>query len=218
MKQVYTPDVGLRGSHYAGLCLQWVDDAGQSPERSNTAKRAYEKEQDNGRLMVGDIPEGLYCPIWFEFTKGSFTYPDGSTVYFKDAWHVAHAIRVGGVYTITDSEVAYGARQPYKAIAEVEGWFRMYGAKYVGYSTHCDGREYVKKENNMTKSEAYTVTDGFYRWGTGGAPTPQQSEYWADRMSKNTAAVDELYQAMKKAAQDSSGYMPAGELFVKIKK
>lgn len=53
----------------------------------------------------------------------------------------------------------------------------------------------------MTKSEAYTVVDGFYRWGEGHPPTAEQSEYWAQRMvDLGYPAVDELYQAMKKSA------------------
>lgn len=158
MEQVFAPNVGLRGAHYAGLCLQWVDDAGKAPNRTGTAKAAYRVEKNAGRLRTGEIPENVWVPVWFEFTRGSYTYPDGSTIYYKDAWHIALAKRTGNRYTIYDSEVARGGRDqfggPYPALAAVESWFAVYGTKYVGWSTHCDGRQYAKERKGMNEAEA----------------------------------------------------------------
>lgn len=67
------------------------------------------------------------------------------------------------------------------------------------------------EREQMTKSEAYTVVDGFYRWGTNVPPTPQQSEYWADRLVNVPTGLDELYQAMKKLAEDQPSFIPVEE-------
>ena len=59
----------------------------------------------------------------------------------------------------------------------------------------------VIKENIMTKNEAYTVVDGYYQWGTGKKPTPDQSEYWASRLATNPTGNQELHDAMEAEAK-----------------
>lgn len=205
MKQVYTPNVGLKGLHYAGLCLQWVDDAGSSPKRSDTAKIAYQNEANVGRIRLSQLPDGVWVPVFFSFSKGSFTYPSGNTVYFKDAWHVALARRTGNTMQIYDSEVARGAKQPYPALEAVEAWFAVYGAKYVGWSTHCDGREYAKEEDmrKMTRNELMWN----YRMLSGGEPSEKEVDSWMKAI-ENGAEYDYVNEEMKRYYSDSGRGFP----------
>lgn len=70
---------------------------------------------------------------------------------------------------------------------------------------------------SMTKTEAYTVTDGFYYWGTDAPPTPEQSEYWAQRMvDLGAPAVQELHDAMKKQAASSGSSAGTDTQYVQI--
>jgi len=151
MEQVYTPLIDTKA--FPAMCLQYVDDAGNAPQRSTTAKAAYDKEKKAKRISLSELPDKIWVVVWFSFSKGSYTYPNGDTIYYKDAWHIAFARRNGKNIEIHDSEVHSGSRQPYVAFEAVEAWFGAYDAKYVGWSTHCDGREYAKlKENNMIKN------------------------------------------------------------------
>lgn len=75
-------------------------------------------------------------------------------------------------------------------------------------NTFIDPMSLLKGEIMPTKAQAYTITDGFYRWGTGQPPTPEQSEYWADRMSTVPTGVQELYDFMRKEAEKNTQYIP----------
>lgn len=151
MEQSYIPNINVRAT--PGMCLQYIDDAGESPLRSPTAKAAYKREEAGGRIRTDQFPENVWVVAWFEFTKGSYRYPNGVTINFSDAWHIAFMKRVGNRLEIHDSEVHSGARQPYRALGEVEAWFKVYGARYVGWSTDCDGRNYAKEEKVMKFNE-----------------------------------------------------------------
>lgn len=176
-QQVYAPNINTRAS--PAMCLQYIDDAGNAPRRSTTAKAAFLIEQAAGRIRTTEIPEGVWVVAWFEFTKGSYRYPNGSVVYYKDAWHIAFVRRNRGTVEIHDSEVHSGARQPYAAIAAVEAWFAAYGTRYVGWSTHCDGREYVK-EVDMNPEPKFIKDIGSTFWGM---PVDDQT---AENLSKMT--------------------------------
>lgn len=153
MEQVYTPNYLVRA--VPGYCLGYVDDAGNAPERTANAKIAYENEKKANRINLSELPDNVWVVVFFSFSKGGYWYKDsqGKDVYleFKNLWHVALAKRSGNSMVIYDSEVQSGMRsQPYLAIQAVEAWFGAYGAKYVGWSTHCDGRQYAKnKEVNV---------------------------------------------------------------------
>lgn len=154
-KQVYEPAINTQAQ--PAMCLQYIDDAGNAPNRSATAKAAFMKEHNAGRIRGDELPDKLWVVIWFEFTKGGYTYPSGATVLYKDAWHIAFARRDGNTLQIHDSEVHSGARNPYNALAAVEAWFGKYGTKYAGWSTNCDGRQYVNKEEEDMKADNYTI-------------------------------------------------------------
>lgn len=189
MEQVYIPKINTRA--YPAMCLQYIDDAGDAPSRSPTAKAAYIKEKNAKRIRTNDLPENIWVVVWFEFTKGSYRYPDGSVVYYKDAWHIAFARRRGKTIEIHDSEVHSGARQPYTSLAQVEAWFAVYGTRYVGWSTQCDGRIYAKEAIMPNEKD---VKDYFKVWEN---RTPTKSEL-KDYTSKSWRyLVDKLLAAQK---------------------
>lgn len=151
MEQVITPNINTPS--VAGMCQKYVDDAGgvpnSVPPRLGTAKAAYLQEQAAGRIRTDNFPKDVWLIVWFSFSKGSYTYPNGTTIYYKDAWHVAWLRRTGDRIEIHDSEVHRGARKPYTSLLEVEAWFAAYGAKYAGWSASCSGRTYaISKENS----------------------------------------------------------------------
>ncbi|MFI2837531.1 hypothetical protein [Mycolicibacterium sp. PDY-3] len=151
MQQSYTPNINVKA--YSGMCQQYIDDAGSAPSRSPTAKAAFEKEQSAGRIRADQFPENVWVVAWFSFSKGSYRYPNGTVIQYKDAWHVAFVKRNGNSLEIHDSEVHSGARKPYTALAAVEAWFATYGAKYAGWSTDCDGRKYVTEDKKMVNGD-----------------------------------------------------------------
>ncbi len=126
-----------------------------------------------GRIRKSELPEGVWVVVWFEFTKGSYRYPSGQVIDYRDAWHIAFAKRSGSHVEIHDSEVHSGARQPYAALAAVEAWFAAYGTRYVGWSTDCDGRNYVKEVTivkNSIDSERVIAKGILGRDGLNGRP------------------------------------------------
>lgn len=169
MEQVYTPNILVKAR--PGYCLGYVDDAGDAPARTANAKIAYTNEVNAGRINLSELPDNVWVSIFLSFSKGGYWYGD-TYLYFKDLGHVALAKRTGNTMVIYDSEVQSGIRKPYPAIAAVEAWFSAYGAKYIGWSTHCDGREYAKlKENDMVSEKG---VDYLFRVLLGRSADPKQ--------------------------------------------
>lgn len=138
MEQVYTPRINTPA--IAGWCLKYIDDAGDAPNRTATARYSWEVERNAGRIRTDAIPENIWLVGWLDFTAGMYT----------TYGHVFFIKRNGNSYQIYDSEVQSGQRRPYGSIEELLAWFGAYKPKYLGWSTHCDGREYARiKENNM---------------------------------------------------------------------
>lgn len=138
MEQTYHPNLNVKG--YAGMCLQYVDDAGNAPMRSGSARAAFDKEYNSGRIRTDTIPENIWLVGWLDFTKGQYV-AYGHVFLFR---------RSGSTYEIHDSEVHRGARKPYTSLDEIIRWFGVYSPKYIGWSTNCDGRQYAKaKEDEM---------------------------------------------------------------------
>lgn len=138
MEQTYLPDIFVIA--IAGYCLKYIDDAGNAPNRKGTAKEAFTVEKNAGRIRTDTIPENVWLVGWLDFTKGAYTAYG----------HVFFIKRTGNSYQIYDSEVQSGARNPYSSIDELIAWFGAYKPTYIGWSTHCDGREYAKeKEEEM---------------------------------------------------------------------
>jgi len=149
MEQVYTPNVLVAAVR--AFCLKYIDDAGNAPSRTATARYSWEVERNAGRIKTTTIPENVWLVGWLDFTAGMYT----------SYGHVFFIKRNGNNYQIYDSEVQSRSRVImqngklvnlgyYKSIEELLSWFGAYKPKYIGWSTHCDGREYAKlKENNM---------------------------------------------------------------------
>lgn len=163
MEQIYNPNLGVKG--YPGYCLQYVDDAGNAPNRTATAKIAYNNERAAGRISDSiDSPEGIIVVGWLDFTTGQYT-KEGHVFFMK---HLG-----GGRYTIWDSEYASGQRGTYGSLAELVAWFGAYKPKYIGWSTTCDGREYAKKKEDIVKPTEKEIRDVFGKYMN---TTPAQSE------------------------------------------
>lgn len=146
MEQTFKPNIGV-GS-IRGWCLKYVDDAGSAPFRTATAKIAYTNEVKVGRIRTDIIPENIWLVGFLAFTTGQFV----------DYGHVFFIKRSGSTYEIHDSEVHAGARNPYRSINELISWFGAYNARYIGWSTHCDGREYARVKQLPPREEKEMVT------------------------------------------------------------
>jgi len=130
LAQVKYPNINVPAVR--GYCLKYVDDGVSAPSRKPTATSSW---QSNPSKQFGDLPVGVWVPIFFSLPK----YPQG------DLGHVAWAFKHDANWTeIHDSETQPGARPVYRSIAEVEKWFGVYGCKYLGWSTEVDGAAVAK--------------------------------------------------------------------------
>lgn len=128
-----------------GYCLKYVDDGVSAPSRKPTATASW---QSNPSKQYGDLPVGVWVPIFFSLPK----YPQG------DLGHVAWAFKHDNDWTeIHDSETQPGARPVYRSIAEVEKWFGVYGCKYLGWSTEVDGASVAQIVADPTPSQGERV-------------------------------------------------------------
>ena len=155
MIQTYLPNFGIPAT--AGYCLKYIDDAGNAPSRTASAKIAADNERAAGRLSAAiDSPVGVWVVGFLEFTTGSYVYGD-VRYYLKDLGHVFFMKHLGGgKYEIRDSEVGSRQRGVYGSLAEIVAWFGAYKPKYIGWSTHCDGRQYAKEEEMAEKVDLGT--------------------------------------------------------------
>ena len=130
-RQKYTPNVRVAGQR--GWCLKYVDDAGNAPARRPTAKAAYEAERKAKRIRTSTPPKGVWVVGFLSFGR-----------VYQDYGHVFLMKYLGGDrYEIRDSETAAGARAVYTSITSIKQWFANYAPAYLGWSTHCDGRQYA---------------------------------------------------------------------------
>lgn len=129
IRQVTSPNLGVHAIR--GYCLEYVDDAVNAPARQSTATKAYTVENANGNIRATDPPVGLWVPIFFDISAGTYA----------GLGHVAWAFNHGGGWIeIHDSETAAGARPVYTNIAQVIAWFgRSNTLVYKGYSYWVDG-------------------------------------------------------------------------------
>lgn len=230
MVQTYLPNIYVAAT--PGWCLKYVDDGGgvksTLPPRTSTAMIAYDNEVRAGRTVFYTLPDKVWVVGWLKFTTGPYT-KEGHVFFIK---------RDGDTFLIYDSEVQSGARQPYHSIEELLVWFGWYNPVYLGWSTHCDSREYAKEDNEMTQEGAERLVSMSYRAATDIDPTQEQAAYWVERIRTDANRAHELlaglggstyqgdpefrtkarnYDKDLKAAQDQSGFKPVGQLFDKIK-
>ena len=229
MEQVYLPKIDTLA--IAGWCLKYIDDAGNAPNRTATARYSWEVERDAGRIRNSDIPENVWVVGWLDFTAGMYqTYG-----------HVFFIKRNGSNYEIHDSEVHSGARKPYKSIDELLAWFGAYKPIYTGWSTHCDGREYAKLRSEIMSREQLIWN---YRLIGGYDPSEAELQGWLqsgktyetineemkrffhngggsyilykEKTEKEIKALNDQIEQLKK--QVSGEFVPVGELFAKVSK
>jgi hypothetical protein len=135
-KQVHTPNVLVRAQR--AYCLKYVDDAGNAPKRTATARTALNNEVKAKRLRTTPPPLNIWVVGFMDMRAGGYAAYD----------HVfLMKYKGGGVYEIRDSETNSGARAPYTSINSILAWFGAYKPVYVGWSTHCDGRQYAASYN-----------------------------------------------------------------------
>lgn len=149
-RQKYTPNVKVRGER--GWCLKYVDDAGSAPTRRPTAKAAYDAEKKAKRIRTSTPPVGVWVVGFLSFGRVYQAY--GHVFLMKNLGN--------GKYEIRDSETAAGARAVYTSITSIKQWFANYAPAYLGWSTHCDGRQYAEEYTpapaRKAKSGKATVT------------------------------------------------------------
>lgn len=129
--QVITPKIRIAAQR--GWCLKYCDDGTSAPARQPSAQAAYTIEKGNGTTRTSSLPIGVWVPVFFAFTKGTYV-PYG---------HVAWAYNHGTWVEIWDSEVASGARGIYRSLGELMAWFGLYAPVYLGWSTWLDGAHIV---------------------------------------------------------------------------
>ena len=132
-RQKYNPNVKVRATR--GWCLKYVDDGGKAPKRTATAKIAYDNEKKARRIKTSTPPNNVWVVGFLSFTSGIYVNY-GHVFYMK--------YKSNGKYEIRDSETNSGARSVYTNINSLLAWFGAYNPKYIGWSTHCDGRQYAE--------------------------------------------------------------------------
>ena len=138
--QLYSPNVSIGATR--GWCLKYVDDAGSAPKRTPNARAALNTEIAAKRIRGDTPPVGVWVVGFLDLRTGQWAADD----------HVFFMKYLGnGRYEIRDSEVQGGGRGqygPYTSIEAILAWFAGYAPIYAGWSTHCDGRQYVKLEGD----------------------------------------------------------------------
>lgn len=134
-KQSYKPNI--YASAQRGWCLKFIDDAGNVkntlPPRTRNARTALNNESK--RLKTSLPPVGIWVVGFLDLRAGQWAADD----------HVFLMKYLGnGKYEIRDSETNSNVRSPYVSIDAILAWFGAYKPKYVGWSTHCDGRQYAE--------------------------------------------------------------------------
>lgn len=157
-RQITRPNVNIGATR--GWCLKYVGDAVNAPysHRQPTAQTSYNVEKRNGNIRTGDLPVGVWLPIYFSLSRGAYA----------GLGHVAWAYNHGNYVEIHDSEVHGGGRGIYTSIAQVLAWFGNHGIQYLGYSLWVDGVHIAEEYQDARKSNE-TIADEVIaqRWGNG---------------------------------------------------
>lgn len=154
MIQSYTPNLNVAATR--GWCLKYIDDAGNAPTRRASAQLAYQAEKNAKRIRNNQsFPVGVWVVGFFSLNRGSLAGL-GHVVFIK-----RHS---NGRIEIRDTETRTGARAVYTSIQQCLNWMAIYSPKYLGWSTHCDGRQYAKAKPKpparKAKKGTATVTTG----------------------------------------------------------
>ena len=123
-----------------GWCLQYADDVVNAPVRRESAGLEYLAQRAAGNIHEEEPPVGLWVPVFFDITSGEYD------PYEHVGWAYNHG---DGRIEIHDSEVHSGARGVYNSLAEISGWFRVYGLRYLGWSERIGGVQVVEKSDNV---------------------------------------------------------------------
>lgn len=155
-RQKFTPYISTKATR--GWCLKLVDDAGKVinnlPPRTRNARAALDVEIKAKRLRTDTPPKNIWVIGFLDLRAGQWAADD----------HVFLMKYLGdGKYELRDSETNAGARDVYPNVNAMLAWFGAYSPLYVGWSTHCDGRQYVESYTPVPAKASFTR---FTRKGT----------------------------------------------------
>ena len=151
-----------------GWCLKYVDDAGNAPNRTASARIALQNERKAKRLNTSTPPVGVWVVVFLDLRSGVWAGYD----------HVLLGKYKGdGRWELRDSESESGYRSRYTSIESVLAWFSNYSPLYVGWSTHCDGRQWAAREvKKIVKKSNDTIADEILAGKGGWGNEPQRSK------------------------------------------
>ena len=133
--QLVEPNINI--SARPAMCLEYVDNAINAPQRTINAQVAHDIAKSKGWVTADqNYPRDMWFVMFWSIDNGPYI----------EQGHVALAyVGSDGSLQIHDSEVHRGARQPYTSLAELAGWFGSVGTRltYLGWSIGVDGAKIV---------------------------------------------------------------------------
>ena len=134
--QLVEPNINI--SARPAMCLEYVDNAINAPQRTINAQVAHDIAKSKGWVTADqNYPRDMWFVMFWSIDNGPYI----------EQGHVALAyVGSDGSLQIHDSEVHRGARQPYTSLAEFAGWFGSVGTRltYLGWSIGVDGRQIIE--------------------------------------------------------------------------
>lgn len=127
------PNIHVAGT--SGMCLQYVDDGVNAPNRKWSAQASWDYAVSTGKAHSGkEPPQKVWVPVYYTIDNGQFA----------GLGHVAWYYNDGKNTVIYDSEYASGRRStPYGSGSELIGYMG-WQMRYLGWSEHLDGLDIVK--------------------------------------------------------------------------
>ena len=133
--QLVEPNIDI--SARAGMCLEYVDNAVNAPQRTINAQVAHDIAKSKGWVTADqNYPKNVWFVLFWSIDNNDYV----------GLGHVALAfVDDDGNMQIHDSEVHRGARQPYTSLSELSSWFGSVGTRltYLGWSIGVDGIQIV---------------------------------------------------------------------------
>lgn len=165
--QLVQPNINI--SARAGWCLNYVDNAINATQRTNTAQIAHDQAKEKSWVHSDtNYPRNVWFVMFWSIDNGDY----------QGLGHVALAfIDDAGNLQIHDSEVHRGARHPYNSLSELANWFGSVGTRltFLGWSEGVDGTriiEETKQAQTNTKKKGeimilFKETNGQIYWLVG---------------------------------------------------
>lgn len=187
-KQLVQPNININAK--AGWCLNYVDNAINATQRTNTAQIAHDQAKEKNWVHSDtNYPKNVWFVMFWSIDNGDY----------QGLGHVALAfLDDAGSLQIHDSEVHRNARQPYNSLTELASWFGSVGTQltFLGWGEGVDGTkiiEEVKQAQEQTQTNTkkkgevmilFKDEDGKIYWLIGnrytyvGSPDELEKIYW----------------------------------------